>query len=246
MPEQQQYVAIRPLKFGGVSLQPGDPLPLEKGRSYHQMLSLGQIALAPAGGSGAALPEGSHQVLLHPNILVIFVDQDGVPEEVTYLGTQEPDEEARATLGLELGKHAALVKFSSDEEPSLVPLDSLISGEAAQRLVLHFQTQVDEVAAGRSAAQAQLTSATSVATTAQSQVEWLTLLLSAVKTEGEALPDDAPLLKELQVNGLSTRGGLHLVADGEHGRANLIRLDGIGTKSADKILAWLFPKPEGG
>jgi len=143
---EQQYVAARPLKFGGVSLSPGDPVPLEKGRSYHQMLSLGQIALAPAGGQGAVLPEGAHQLLLHPQALAIFVDQDGVPEEVTYLGTQEPDEDARITLDLEPGQSAALVKFAADEEPSLVPLESLlISSEALKRLVLHFQTQVDEV-----------------------------------------------------------------------------------------------------
>ena len=238
------------MRFGSLDLEIGDPVPVEPARNYQQMLRVGQIGLAPTSepGAGPALPEGTHQVLLHPNVLVIFVDQDGTPEEVTYLGTQEPDEDARVTLDLEPGQSAALVKFASDEEPSLVPLESLlISSEALKRLVLHWHTQLDEVVVGRDAAQAQLTSATSAATTAQTQVAWLTLLLKAVQSQGEALPEDAPMLKELAASGITTREGLHLVADGESGRANLIRLDNIGAKSADKVLAWLFPKPpEGG
>jgi len=37
-------------------------------------------------------------------------------------------------------------------------------------------------------------------------------------------------------------------SSGASGRDNLIRLEGIGAKSADKVLAWLFPPPklEGG
>ncbi|WP_293913730.1 hypothetical protein [Deinococcus sp.] len=234
----KQYVAARPLRFGGASLQPGDPIPFEKGRSYHQMLSLGQIALAPAGGSGPAVPDGAHPVLLHPDTTVLFIDQDGVPEGVTYLGTQEPDEQARATLELPPGELAALVQFRSDPEPSLVPLESLMLGEAAYRLLAHFQAQVDTAAADRAAGQAQLTDATGAATAAQVQVDWLTLLLSAAGAPGEALPDDAPGVKELATSGVKTREGLALLAADP---ANLLKLKGIGQATSDKILAWLAP-----
>lgn len=38
------FVAIQPLKFGDGWLQPGEPVPVEKGRNYRMMLQRGEIA----------------------------------------------------------------------------------------------------------------------------------------------------------------------------------------------------------
>ena len=48
-------------------------------------------------------------------------------------------------------------------------------------------------------------------------------------------------------SGVTTLPGLHLLADGEQGKANLMALDAIGGGRADKILAALDspPTPEG-
>jgi hypothetical protein len=43
---ERDYVALRPLRFGRRVIEPGDPVPVERGRNYDSMLRLGQIALA--------------------------------------------------------------------------------------------------------------------------------------------------------------------------------------------------------
>ena len=52
------------MRFGSLDLKIGDPVPVEPTRNYPQMLRVGQIGLAPVAEPGAALPEGTHQVLL--------------------------------------------------------------------------------------------------------------------------------------------------------------------------------------
>ena len=38
------FIAILPIRFGDKWLQPGDPVPMERGRNYGSMVRLGQIA----------------------------------------------------------------------------------------------------------------------------------------------------------------------------------------------------------
>lgn len=235
---ETQYVAVQALRFGDVLLRPGDPVPQEKGRSYHQMLALGQIKVADEGGA-ASLPAGGFD----EDAVVVFVAHDGEPFVVRFWALHAASEADRVTLGLEEGERTALVLFPDDEEPTLVALAALLPGVPATRLLEyelglltaagdHGLQVVEE--AGRAvqdaAARMQLL---------EGKTAFLELLLRAVRTVGEPLPDKFPGLKELQGNGIDTIEGLQLLVAGEHGRDHLIRLDAIGGGRADKILAGL-------
>jgi len=243
---EKQYVALKQLRLGDRTIQPGEDVPIEPGRSYHQMVSLGQIAEKPA-GTQRSLPDGAYAAVLLAGGTVIFVDHEGQPTEVVYQGTQEPDEAARGTLELELGQFAALVLFPDDQEPVLVALSSLTWGDAAELLALKLQ----ETETARADLVTQLTTATTAATEAtkstgglQSQVDWLRLVLKAVQTPGEPLADNQIGGKELAAVGITTQEGLRLLASGEQAGQNLIRLEGIGKKLAERILAGLAtPEP---
>jgi hypothetical protein len=39
------FVALLPIRFGDEILEPGDEVPVERGRNYPQMMRLGQIAV---------------------------------------------------------------------------------------------------------------------------------------------------------------------------------------------------------
>jgi hypothetical protein len=221
------YVALQPLQFGDRLLQPGEPVPHEAGRSYHQMLSFGQIAPAPA-----VTP--AHGGLVTDEA-VVFVDQSGQWTAVVYLGLQLPDEVARVTLDLEPGELAALVQFEEDPEPSLVPLPSLLPGEAAGRLIAALEVRIQTAADEPAASQLRVIAGH------EERVAFLELLVRAIRQPGAPLPADFPGAREAEANGLSTLDGLALLAAGERGRAHLILLDGIGAKTADKMLLALQP-----
>jgi len=260
---EKQYVALKQILLGDRTIRPGEDVPILPGRSYHQMLSLGQIAEKPE-ATPAALPDGAYSVVLLIGSRVIFVDHEGQPTEVTYHGLQEPDEAARGTLELAVGQLAALVAFPDDPEPALVTLGSLTWGDAAELLALrleaaetaraHLETQLATATEAGQASQVQidqLTTQLSVsaetvkgAVSLQAQVDWLTLLLGAVQAQGEPLAEDAPGFKELGAVGVHTREGVLLLAAEP---ANLIKVKGIGQATADKLLTWLNPpEPAGG
>lgn len=232
---ETQYVAVQALRFGDLLLRPGDPVPQEKGRSYHQMLALGQIKLADEGGS-APLPASGFD----EDAVVVFVAHDGEPFVVRFRALHAASEADRVTLGLEEDERAALVLFQGDEEPTLVALAALLPGVPATRLMAFEQARV--AVASESGIQAVENARQAGELHAQAlrgDKAFLELLLRAVRTVGEPLPDKFPGLKELQGNGIDTIEGLQLLATGEHGRDHLIRLDAIGGGRADKILAGL-------
>ena len=233
MPEKQ-YVALKQILLGARTIQPGEDVPIEPFRSYHQMLSLGQIAEKPK-GAPASLPDGAHAALLLPDSEAVFVDQEGNPVQVTYHGTQEPDEASRETLELEPGQLAALVTFPEAPEPSLVDLNSLLWGSAASRLVLNVQ-EAETTHWQLSAQLGAATEAIKGTGSLQTQIDWLELMLKAVQTPGEPLADTQVGGKELAAAGITTQAGLRLLASGEQALQNLIRLEGIGKKTAERIL----------
>jgi len=197
MPEEtntaSQYVALKDLRFGTTLLRKGDPVPQEKGRSYHQMLSLGQIGPASE-GSTPAQPEGTYSLLLGPSARVAFIDHEGTLTWVTYEGTQLPDEAARVALQLEPGQPAALVLFPDETETLLVSLASLLPEETTAQLVAAFEQQLDDA---RQTAETAAASARQATADLREQVDALQLLLKAVRTPGEPLPTDQPGGKEL-------------------------------------------------
>jgi len=243
---EKQYVALKQLRLGDRTIRPGEDVPILPGRSYHQMVSLGQIAEKPE-AAPAALPDGAYSVVLLIDNRAFFVDYEGQATEVLYHGTQEPDEVARVTLDLELGQLAALVEFPDDPEPTLVTLGSLVWGDAARVLALKLQ----ETETARADLVTQLTTATTAATEAtkstgglQSQVDWLRLVLKAVQTPGAPLADNQIGGKELATVGITTQEGLQLLASGEQAVQNLVRLEGIGKKLAERIFTSLAAPPE--
>jgi len=243
---EKQYVALKQILLGDRTIRPGEDVPILPGRSYHQMISLGQIAEKPEAAQGS-LPDGAYAAVLLVGGTVIFVDYEGQPTEVLYQGTQEPDEAARGTLELELGQLAALVLFPEDPEPALVALSSLTWGDAAELLAL----KLAETETARADLATRLATATTAATEAtrstgglQSQVDWLRLVLKAVQAPGEPLADNQIGGKELAAVGITTQEGLRLLASGEQAAQNLVRLEGIGKKLAERILISLTAPPE--
>jgi len=238
---EKQYVALKQILLGDRTIRPGEDVPIEPGRSYHQMLSLGQIAEKPEAAQGS-LPDGAYAAVLLIGNRAFFVDFEGQATEVLYHGTQEPDEVARVTLGLEAGRLAALVEFADDPEPTLVTLGSLVWGDAAELLAL----KLAETETARADLATRLATATTAATEAtrstgglQSQVDWLRLVLKAVQAPGEPLAGNQIGGKELAAVGITTQEGLRLLASGEYAAQNLVRLEGIGKKLAERILASL-------
>lgn len=235
-----QYVALKDLRFGSLTLRKGDPVPQEKGRSYHQMLSLGQIGPAPAGATPAQ-PEGTHALLLQPASRVAFIDVEGGLTWVTFEGMQQPDEEARVALQLDPGQPAALVLFPDETEALLVSLASLLPEDPTVHLVSAYEQRLAEEV--RKAAETAANSSQKAADELREQVSYLELLLKAVRTQGQPLPADLPGSKDLAAVGITSREGLLLLASGEQGRQNLIRLEGIGGKTATRILEALAAPP---
>ncbi|GGJ65319.1 hypothetical protein [Deinococcus aquiradiocola] len=231
------YVALQDLRFGDVTLKKGEPVPRERGRSYHQMLSLGQIgraaAPAPAVEAPPTLPVGAR---------VAFVDEDGTLTWGTHLGPQVPDDRARAALHLTDGQAAARVAFPDDPDPVLVSPASLLPEHPTDRLTRAHDARLQEVT---DAAEADRAAGQNVTDDLREQVTYLQLLLRAVRTPGEPLPADQPGGRDLAAVGITSREGLLVLAGGEHARQNLTRLEGIGTKTADRILAGLTA-PAGG
>lgn len=315
---QPAYVALKPLRFGTQALQPGDPVPMEAGRNYVQMLRLGQIAEISRGAGlafalAAPFPEDS---------AVIFVGEDGAHALATFHLLQDAPEDVRGDLELPPGAQVALVTFADDQESTFVlpdsllpeqptrrliedlsraaeepavlpepfplgstilwvtadgahhvvtfegltlppepdgepvvilarvrnellgeqyaPLLDLLAGDAAQRLLAFERRMGEEGALERQQPDP-------MPDEAQTRLAFLELLVKAIRTPGDAIPDDFPAAEFLRQNSVITLPGLHLLADGEQGKANLMALDAIGGGRADRILAALVspPTPEG-
>lgn len=237
MTEVQTFVALRAFRFGTTDLQIGDPVPVEAGRDYRLMQRLGQIS--PAGITVPAGPQ--EKELLTPyreGSTVVFVAEDGSYTLVTFAVALEASGELREEMGLEDETILAEVQFPDEEDSVYVPIGSLLP-EWPTGALIDALTRAVQTAAGQPApAQAQAIGAL------EGRVGFLELLLSAVRTEGQPLPDDFASVKELRSNGVGTVEGLRLLVDGEQGRAHLIALDRIGEKSADRILAALTAAPD--
>ncbi|WP_157464953.1 hypothetical protein [Deinococcus apachensis] len=234
------YVALRAFRFGIQDLQPGDPVPVEAGRNYQMMLRLGQIAPAPEPAGQQETPPDGHTIHLPKGVRVVFVSQDGAHSLVQFLNVEEAPLEALEGLGLEPGARVALVTFPEDpDNATFVPMDSLLPEQPTRRLIedLTAQARDAETSALAHPAPAQEQEIAAL----KGKAAFLELLVQAIRAEGTPLKPDTPSLKDLQANGLLTEEGLRLLAAGETGRANLIALDRIGEKTADKILAYLFP-----
>lgn len=240
MTDDKTYVALKPMRFGANDLAPGDPVPYDPHRNYAQMLRLGQIAVVGEAGQGTPAPTTGATLRLDETSVLVFVAEDGRPELATFSGVEFADEVTAEGLGVALGERVAAVVFMEGQHPSYVRFDSLLPGLAATRLLAFEQARV--AAASELGVQSSASARQAGEIQAQAlrgDVAFLELLLKAVRTLGEPLPPDFPALKELQGNGLDTLEGVQLLASGEQGRANLIRLDAIGGGRADKILTRL-------
>ncbi|MVN86902.1 hypothetical protein GO986_09005 [Deinococcus sp. HMF7620] len=231
MTQDKSYVALKPLRFGDQALLPGDPVPVEPGRDYGLMVRLKQIAEVPAGAAAvpqqttppaAPFPEGAR---------LVFVAEDGAHSLATFLGVLRAQAHAAEALDVEEGALIASVTFEDDPVPVVVRLDSLLPEQPTARLVAGLLT----VAAQHNATQVQLSAQL------QGQVDFLELLIQAIRAPGDPLPADFPAAEFLAENGVTTLPGLQLLAQGEEGSANLQRLNGIGKGRARDILAALTP-----
>ena len=232
MTNEQQFVALKPFRFGAGVLQPGDPVPVEAGRDYRLMQRLGQIAPVSVTAPAAAQQEAPFLTPYEPGSRVYFISEDGAATLVTFHEALEAPDEVREGLGLKEGDVVASVTFPDDgENATFVPLESLLPEQPTARLIEELE------------AEAALSVPADVdrITALEGRTAFLELLVQAIRTEGAPLPDDLPSVKDLRTNGISTAEGLALLAAGEHGRANLVALDRIGEKSAEKILAYLHP-----
>ncbi|MFD2609554.1 hypothetical protein ACFSR9_08900 [Deinococcus taklimakanensis] len=234
MTNEQQFVALKPFRFGTGVLQPGDPVPVEAGRDYRLMQRLGQIAPVSVTAPAAAQQEEPLLTPYEAGESVYFISEDGAATLVTFHEALEAPDDVREGLGLKEGDVVASVTFPDDgENATFVPLGSLLPEQPTARLIEELQ------------AEAALSVPADVdrITALEGRTAFLELLVQAIRMEGAPLPDDLPSVKDLRTNGISTAEGLALLAAGEHGRANLVALDRIGEKSAEKILAYLHPVP---
>ncbi|MBB6016797.1 hypothetical protein ACFP9V_19005 [Deinococcus radiopugnans] len=237
MTKEQVFIALRPLRFGAVHLQPGDPVPVEAGRDYRLMQRLGQIG--PAGPAVPAAPQ--EEPLLTPyeaGSPVVFVAEDGTYTFVTFLDALEAPEEVQEGMGLKEDDVVASVVFPEDpDNATFVSMASLLPEQPTRQLIEVLAREAREAALVPAPAQTQ------TITALQGRVAFLELLIQANREDGQPLADDFPSVKELRGNGIQTLEGLRLLASGEQARAHLIALDKIGEKSADKILAALTAPP---
>lgn len=238
MTKEQAFIALRPLRFGTVHLQPGDPVPVEAGRDYRLMQRLGQIG--PAGVTVPAAPQD--EPLLTPyeaGSTVVFVAEDGTHTLVTFLDALEAPEEVREGMGLQNGEVVASVTFPDDSDnATFVSMASLLPEQPTLQLIEILVQEAREAALAPAPAQTQ------IITALQGRVAFLELLIQANRQDGQTLADDFPSVRELRSNGVTTLEGLRLLASGEQARTHLIALDKIGEKSADKILAALTAPPQ--
>lgn len=233
----QTFVALKSLRFGTQDLQPGDPVPVEAGRDYRQMQRLGQIAEAlplPAPPQDPPLLNA-----FKPGDVAIFIAQDGAYFTVTFLGTQPAPADVREGLQLHEGAVVAAVLWPETQAPTFVPMDSLVPREPTRRLIAELEAQVQHAAGVPAPGDPE------EITSLQGRTAFLERLIQAIRTGGDALPNDFPALKELQGNGVTTLQGVQHLAQGAQGKANLMALDQIGEGRADKILARLAAPPEG-
>ena len=238
--DKSPWVALKAIRFGTETLQPGDPVPVEEGRNYHQMLRLGQIG--PAGTAPAGQPDEPQELSTFEqgeDVLVVY--GDGTYDRATFQKFEEADEQARESLELEPG--ALVATITTEEAPDdevVVPLASVLPMRPVGLLLDHLEGRARE----NHEAVVALGGKDQEVSALKSRVDLLELLLRAIRTEGTPLADDTPSVKDLQANHITTVEGLKLLAEGEQGKSNLIALDKIGERSADKILAYLNP-PKG-
>lgn len=240
MTNEQNFIALKSFRFGTEVLQLGDPVPVEAGRDYRLMLRLGQIAPASAEPAGQQV-EPQELTTFEKGEVVVVVYGDGTYDRATFRDFAEADDQARESLELEPGDLIATITTEdAPDDEIVVPLGSVLPlhplSLVLERLEHHARENHEAVVA--------LGGKEQEVSALKGRVDFLELLLQAVRAEGAPLPEDTPSIKELQANHITTLDGLKLLAGGDQGRANLIALDRIGEKSADKILAYLNP-PQG-
>lgn len=189
---------------------------------------------------GSLLPQDPTQRLLdaqkqpatpwQEGSLVVWVNADGAPQLMTFEGLDNPGD-------VQLARVRPLTEEGQPEAGvQQVRLEDLLPGAPATLLMAFEQNRVAEAAATHAqASEVQL----ALADKLEGRITFLELLIKAVRTPGDELPGDFPAAEQLTQNGVTTLPGLRLLADGEHGRANLMALDAIGASRADKILAAL-------
>jgi hypothetical protein len=236
---ESTYIALHPFRFGTEELQAGDPVPVEPGRDYPLMVRTGMVRVVHPPVSAALGGPQDLALTLTPGTRAYFVGEDGAHTLVTFLGSEPASDEARALLDLEPGESVASVLFPDDPDTATgVRTAALLPEEPTARLLADLTAQITDAAAQPTPAQERTIAGQ------EERIAFLELLVQAIRTPGEALPADFPGAKEAQANGLLTLAGLALLAAGERGRAHLIALDGIGAKTADKMLAALAAAPD--
>ena len=128
---QPAYVALKSLRFGNQALQPGDPVPVEAGRNYVQMLRLGQIAEISR-GAALAFAQAASASPFPEDSAVFFVGEDGAHALATFHLLQDAPEDVRGELELPPGAQVALVTFADDQESTFV-LPELNASRARRR-----------------------------------------------------------------------------------------------------------------
>lgn len=257
--EKSPWVALKAIRFGTDVLQPGDPVPVEEGRNYHQMLRLGQIGPASTKEAGHH-EEPQELITFQPGEEVLVVYGDGTYDRAAFRKFEEADEQAQESLLLAPGEFVATIApQDTPDDQIVVPLSSVLPLHPVSLLLDHLEGRAREnhetvlelgqaresvvaLTAEVEKLKAEGTAAAAEQVTAlEGRTAFLELLVQAIKAEGTPLADDTPAVKELRANHITTLEGLRLLTEGEQGRANLIALDKIGEKSADRILAYLNP-----
>lgn len=258
-PEAQtlsNYVALRPLRFGDETVQPGQRVPLDSFRDYAKLLREGSIAVAadPAGQAAAQLATGTagglpvtqqqpqqsnaKQFLEMGTGPAYFVSQDGAVSKVMVLSFHSADKDDAEALDIPEGSIVAEATFEHDspsDSPSVVPLSSLLPVQPTERLIEDLQAAADQEQQAQAPADP---AAAAELDQTKKELAFKTLLLDAVTTEGTELPDYVPTHAKgvLHKSRVNTLEGLVKLAAGPDGVGNLTQLNGFADKSARTLV----------
>lgn len=231
MTKEQAFIALRPLRFGTVHLQPGDAVPVEAGRDYRLMQRLGQIG--PTGPAVPAAPQ--EEPLLTPyeaGSTVVFVAEDGTYTFVTFLDALEAPEEVQAALGLKDGDVVASVVFPEDpDNATFVSMASLLPEQPTSRLLVALTDHGADLAQ-------QLRSSEELLKTADQQRDEAKKLLAEALESGQLLVEQ---LAEARTELEALRAAPAIPPDALQ---RLVDVKGVGDKLAPVILAALTARPE--
>ena len=232
MTNEQQFVALKPFRFGAGVLQPGDPVPVEAGRDYRLMQRLGQIAPVSVTAPAAAQQEAPLLTPYEPGESVYFISEDGAATLVTFHEALEAPDEVREGLGLKEGDVVASVTFPDDgANATFVPLESLLPEQPTARLIEDMQEEID-------ARQFDVDALTRERDQARQELE--PLRAAQQKAEGErdaAQAQVATLTSDLE----AARVAPLIPADA---LKRITEVKGVGDKLAPVILAALTAPPE--